>query len=178
MMSQKDAVGLFTFTNTVTQAYYPKSYRSYLAKLFEALLETQAQDVTDVQPVLHSMAEAIKKRSLIVMISDLLDDPERILSGLKHFRNRQHEVIVFHITDPQEEQFKFRGETEFVDSETGEKITVTPWQIRGSYLDAYNSYVQTLKEGCHQVQIEYNPVTTATPFNDLLVKYLIKRRKG
>ncbi len=178
MMSQKDAVGLFTFTNKITQAYYPKAFRSYLAKIFETLLETEAEDTTDVQPVLHQMAEAIKKRSLIILISDLLDEPEKILNGLKHFRNRHHEVIVFHIQDPQEEHFKFRRETEFVDSETGEKIKVTPWQIRGSYLDAYNSYVQTLKEGCHQVQIEYNPVTTATPFNDLLVKYLIKRRKG
>ncbi|MFB3845111.1 MAG: DUF58 domain-containing protein [Candidatus Cloacimonadaceae bacterium] len=178
MMSQKDAVGLFTFTDTITQALYPKAYRSYLSTVFEALLMTEAQDVTNIQPVLHQMAEAIKKRSMIIVISDLLDEPEGILSGLKHFRNHHHEVIVFHIRDPQEEQFKFKRETEFVDAETGEKIRVTPWQIRGAYLDAYNSYIQTLKEGCQQAQIEYNPVTTHTPFDDLLVKYLIKRRKG
>lgn len=178
MMSQKDAVGLVTFTDKITASFLPKAYRSYLAQLYACLLNTVPQDSTAILPVLHQMAEGIKKRSLIILISDLLDDPEAILTALKNFRNRHHEVIVFHIQDPQEEQFKFKRETEFVDSETGEKIKVTPWQIRGQYLDAYNAYVQTLKTGCHQAQIEYNPVTTATPFNDLLVKYLIKRRKG
>jgi len=178
MMSQKDAVGLVTFTNTITQSFLPKAFRSYLAQIFKALLTAEPQDSTDILPVLNQMAEAIKKRSLIILISDLLDEPEKILTGLKNFRNRHHEVIVFHIQDPQEEHFKFRRETEFIDSETKEKIKVTPWQIRGSYLESYNNYIETLKTGCHQAQIEYNPVTTATPFNDLLVKYLIKRRKG
>jgi uncharacterized protein (DUF58 family) len=178
MMGQKDAVGLVTFTDKITSSFLPKAYRSYLAQLFTALLSTQPQETTAILPALQQMAEGIKKRSLIILISDLIDEPEAILTALKNFRNRHHEVIVFHIQDTQEELFKFKGETEFVDSETGEKIKVTPWQIRGNYLEAYQEYVQTLKNGCHQAQIEYNPVTTASPFNDLLVKYLIKRRKG
>jgi len=178
MMSQKDAVGLVTFSNRITQSFLPKAYRSYLAPLFSALLSTEPQDTTALLPVLNQMADAIRKRSLIILISDLIDEPEAILTGLKHFRNRHHEVVVFHIQDPQEEQFRFRRETEFIDAETNEKIRVTPWQIRNAYLANYQSHAQTLKQGCHQAQIEYNPVTTSTPINDLLVKYLIKRRKG
>jgi hypothetical protein len=100
------------------------------------------------------------------------------VEALKHFRSRRHEVLVFHITDPQEKQFRFRHETEFMDSETGEKLTVNPWQIRREYLGAWQDYVRRLREDCHQYQIEYNPVDTSTPLNDLLLKYLLKRRKG
>jgi len=128
MIAQKDAAGLYTFNHKITAAFPPKAIRSYTAQLFSALLDLKAEDKTDVLLPLHQIAELIKKRSLIVVISDLLDEPEKIMEALKHFRTRHHEVLVFHIVDPQEEQFEFKRETQFVDSETGEKITVSPWQ--------------------------------------------------
>lgn len=178
MIGQKDAVGLITFNDRITNQLAPKAYRGYLAQIFRVLAELRPKDSTDLLANLHRAAESIRKRSLIVIISDLLDEPERIVEALKHFRSRKHEVLVFHITDLQEEQFRFKHETEFMDSETGEKLTVNPWQIRNQYLDAYGNYVNKLREDCHQYQIEYNPVSTATPLNDLLLKYLLKRRKG
>ncbi len=178
MMSQKDAVGLVTFNDKITNLLMPKAYRSYLAQIFGTLTDLQPQEQTDILSPLHRIAESIRKRSLIILISDLYDDPQKILTGLKHFRNRHHEVIVFHIQDQMEENFSFKKETLFVDSETGEKILVNPWQIKKEYLENLQEYTQTLKNGCHQSQIEYNPVTTSTPFNDLLLKYLLKRRKS
>ncbi|MDZ4121433.1 MAG: DUF58 domain-containing protein [Candidatus Cloacimonadaceae bacterium] len=178
MMSQKDAVGLVTFNDTITNMLLPKAYRSYLAQIFGVLTNLEPKAETNLLPNLHKIAESIRKRSLIILISDLYDDPQKILTGLKHFRNRHHEVIVFHIQDLMEEQFNFKKETLFVDAETGEKILVNPWQIKKEYLENLASFTEILKNGCHQSQIEYNPVSTATPFNDLLLKYLLKRRKS
>ncbi len=178
MISQKDAAGLITFNDHITANYPPKAYRSYLSQLFTALITLKPAAGTDLATNLHAIAERIRKRSLIILISDLLEDPQKTLEGLKHFTGRHHEVLVFHITDPMEEEFSFRRETEFVDAETNEKITVSPWQIRKEYRAAYGDYVETLRSGCHQHRIEYNPVSTSTPLADLLLKYLLKRRKG
>jgi uncharacterized protein (DUF58 family) len=178
MIGQKDAVGLVTFNQEITAQLPPKAFRGYLPQIFRVLAELEPKDSTRLLENLHKVADIIRKRSLIIVISDLLDDPLKIIEGLKHFRSRHHEVLVFHITDKQEDDFRFKQETEFVDSETGEKLIVNPWQIRGDYLAHYNEHIQTLKSGCHQYQIEYNPVNTSTPLDDLLLKYLLMRQKG
>ncbi len=178
MLAQKDAAGLYTFNHKITNAFPPKAIRSYSAQLFSALINLQPEDKTELLTPLHQIAELIKKRSLIILISDLLDEPQQIMEALKHFRTRHHEVLVFHLSDPQEESFDLKRETQFVDSETGEIITVSPWQIRKEYLDNYGAFTQFLKSECHKHQIEYNPVSTSTPLSDLLLKYLIKRQRG
>lgn len=178
MISQKDAAGLYTFNHKITAALPPKAIRSYTAELFARLIDLRPEDKTDILNPLHQIAELIRKRSLVILISDLLDEPERIMEALKHFRARQHEVLVFHVCDPQEEQFLYKRETEFIDSETGEKITVTPWQIRNEYLTNYNAFTAYMKDECYRNLIEYNPVSIATPLEDLLLKYLVKRNRG
>ncbi|MDD4309121.1 MAG: DUF58 domain-containing protein [Candidatus Cloacimonetes bacterium] len=178
MISQKDAAGLYTFNTKITAAYPPKAIRSYTAQLFTALLNLEAVSETDILTPLHQIAELIRKRSLVILISDLLDDPEKIMAALKHFRTRNHEVLVFHIVDAQEQLFDFKRETQFVDSETGEKITVSPWQIRKEYQENYNSFSLQLKQECHKHRIEYTEVNTSTPLEDLLLKYLIQRKRG
>ncbi len=100
------------------------------------------------------------------------------MEALKHFRARNHEVLVFHIIDPKEEKFDYKREAQFIDSETGEKITVSPWQIHKEYQENYHQFTNYLKRECYKNQIEYNPVDTFTPIEDLLLKYLIKRQKG
>lgn len=178
MISQKDAAGLYTFNTKITAAYPPKAIRSYTAQLFSALLNLEAEDKTDILSPLHQIAELVRKRSLVILISDLLDEPDKIMAALKHFRTRNHEVLVFHIVDRQEQVFDYKRETQFVDSETGEKVTVSPWQIRKEYLENYQAFGELLKRECYKHQIEYNPVSTSTPLADLLLKYLIKRSKG
>ncbi|HOY85017.1 MAG: DUF58 domain-containing protein [Candidatus Cloacimonetes bacterium] len=178
MVGQKDAAGLVTFNERITSMLPPKAYRGYLGQIFRVLAELEPKDSTRLLENLHQIASSIRKRSLIILISDLLDDPARVIEGLKHFRSQHHEVLVFHITDLQEDKFSFRQETEFVDSETGEKIVVNPWQIRGEYLSRYSGHINQLKSGCHQYQVEYNPVSTATPLEDLLLRYLLMRKKG
>ena len=178
MIAQKDAAGLYTFNYKITASFPPKAIRSYTAQLFSALIDLRAEDRTDILKPLHQIAELIRKRSLVILISDLLDEPKLIMEALKHFRTRNHEVLVFHIADPQEELFEYKRETQFIDSETGERITVSPWQIRKEYLENLAAFTATLKNECHKHLIEYIPVTTSTSPEDLLLKYLIKRAKG
>jgi len=178
MISQKDAAGLITFNDRITNMLLPKAFRSYLAQIFGVLIDLKAEAQTDLLENLNRVALMIRKRSLIIVISDLYDDPQKILNGLKHFRSHHHEVLVFHIQDPMEEQFSFSRESVFVDAETGEKVQVNPWQIRSTYLLNHAEFVAQLKTGCHQAKIEYIPVNTGTPFNDLLIKYLLKRSKA
>ncbi|MCK4956190.1 MAG: DUF58 domain-containing protein [Candidatus Cloacimonetes bacterium] len=177
MISQQDAVGLLSYTNKITNYIPPRSMRSYLTILFKTLHNLQPQAKTNTAQVLHSLAERIKKRGLIILISDMMDDPDKILQGLQHFRHHKHEVILFHLQDAKEIDLNFKQETEFIDSETGEKVTVNPWQIRKDYQKAYQQNCEYLKTRCHQSFIEYQPITTTTPFDEALLHYLIKRSK-
>jgi uncharacterized protein (DUF58 family) len=177
MISQQDAVGMLTYADRITGYLPPRSVRSYLNVIFKELFNLKAENKTRTAEILHSLADRIKKRGLIILISDMIDDPDQILQGLQHFRHNKHEVILFHIQDKAEQEFDFKYETEFIDAESGEKIIVNPWQIKKDYLKAYNANSQYLKTKCHESFIEYNPITTETPFDENLLQYLIKRSK-
>lgn len=107
----------------------------------------------------------------------MIDEPDMILQGLRHFRHNKHEIILFHIQDIKEIDFNFKRETQFIDSETGEKVTVSPWQIKKYYSQAYQENVEYLKNRCHKAHIEYNPITTNTSYEEILLNYLIKRSR-
>jgi len=177
MISQQDAVGLLSFTDKITNLIPPRSMKSHLKTIFKELYNLKPKDKTSTVNVLHSLADRIKKRGLVILISDMIDDPEKIMQGLLHFRHQKHEVILFHIQDEQETEFDYKRDTEFIDSETDEKIIVSPWQIRNDYKKAYEENVRFLKDKCHESRIEYNAINTATPFEDSLLQYLIKRSK-
>ena len=177
MITQQDAVGLLSYTDKITGYVPPRSMRSYLNVIFKELYNLKSEETTQTAKVLHSLADRIKKRGLIILISDIIDDPDEILKGLQHFRHARHEVILFHIQDKQEVEFEFKRETEFVDAETGEKIVVSPWQIRNEYKKVYKDNVEYLQRKCYESLIEYNPITTETPFEQNLLNYLIKRSK-
>jgi uncharacterized protein (DUF58 family) len=177
MMSQQDAVGLLTYDEEVTSYLPPRSLRSYLDEIFKNLYNLKAGRKTGTAAVLHKLAEQVRKRGLIILISDMLDDIDELFSGLQHFRHQKHEVILFHIQDIDELDFEFKRETEFVDAETKERITVNPWMIRKDYLRVYDDYTQELKKRCHEAKIEYNRITTSTPFEKNLLDYLIKRSR-
>jgi hypothetical protein len=132
-------------------------------------------ETTDVAATLHQLAEKIRRRGLIVIISDLLDDPDKILWGLKHFRHNQHEVLVFHSLDPFEKTFAYRREAIFKDLETGEEITTQPWHIRGEYVRRMTALTDRYRRECRDSLIDYVPLDTSVPFDRALLAYLSKR---
>ena len=141
MINQKDAVGLILFDNAIRKYISPKTSKSHKNIIFNSLSKCEAGENTNIQLILDSMAERIKKSGLVILISDLLDDPKNVMKGLNHFRHNKQEVIVFHLLDKQEFNFTFNERTKFSDMETGETITTEPWHIQCSYHDKIKLFI-------------------------------------
>jgi len=177
MLKQRDAVGLVTFTDTMKTYLPPRSINSYLTLILKELSRTKSQQQTNIAATLHQMAERINRRGLVILFSDLLDDPKRVMSGLKHFRHKKHEVIVFHILDPMERYFNFKQDGMFEDMESGEKIPTQPWHIRGDYRKLMSQFIDHYKKECLANRIDYVLLDTSEHFDRALMHYLIKRRR-
>lgn len=175
MLKQRDAAGLVVFDERVRSYVPPKSASVHLHALLSTLSGVEPSSGTDAGLALHEMADRIKRRGLIVVLSDLWDDPSRILTGLKHFRHRKHEVIVFHILDPAERDFTFAEEALFKDLETGEEISTLPWQIRSEYQRTMSAHIDRFRRECRQSFVDYVPLDTAIPYDYALFSYLGKR---
>jgi len=177
MMNQQDGVGLVLFDEKVNQFIPPRSNPSHLNTLLSHLGTVEAGLDTQIEPVLHEMAERIKKRGLIILISDLLDDPDNILNGLKHFRHNKQEVIVFHILDQQELEFDFNARTRFKDMESGEEITTEPWHIRKAYAESIEKLQKDYRKKCREYLVDYVPLFTDQSLDKALTEYIRKRKK-
>jgi uncharacterized protein (DUF58 family) len=177
MLRQRDAVGLVTFDDKINRYIPPRGATGQLHVLLEEFARLEPQSLTDFTVPLHEMAERIRRRGLVIVISDLFDDPNTIISGLKHFRHRRHEVIVFQILDPRERDFGFSGEAIFEDMETGEKITTQPWQIKRDYVKQFSSEVERITSECRQANVDYYVIDTSTPFDKALYAFLSKRER-
>ena len=154
MISQQDAAGVVLFDESIRSFIPPKSTPSHLNTLLNALdVEKPGYD-TKIESVLHEMAERINKRGLVIIISDLLDDPKSILNGLKHFRHKNQEVILFHILDRNELEFNFDSRTKFVDMESGDEITTDPWHIKNDYKNLILELQKFYKSQCRYNNID------------------------
>ena len=177
MLKQRDAVGLVTFDEAIRRYIPPRSRSGQLHLLLQELAAQTASDKTDIADTLHEMAERITRRGLIVIMSDLLDEPSKIISGLKHFRHKHHEIILFHILDPRERDFAFPSEAVFKDMETGEELTTLPWQIRKHYQKATSDFSEHIASECRQSRIDYHLIDTSVPFDTALYAFLAKRER-
>jgi uncharacterized protein (DUF58 family) len=177
MLLQRDAVGLSLFDSQIQKILPPRSVSSYLQPILTELDTIQAGKDTDIGGILHTMSERLKRRGLIILISDLYDDPGNVLSGLRHFRYNQHEVLVFHLLDPAELSFDFEGDIEFEDLESGEKIRTYPWYIRQEYIEAVKKFEQSYRRQCREYLIDYHLLTTDQTLDLALMEYMIKRKK-
>lgn len=177
MLGQQDAVGVLTFAEHPLRYVPARAVRSHLDVVLKTLLEAQPQGRTRLGPVLHELAERIKRRGLVVLISDLMDRPAEILEGLQHFRHRQHEVVVFHVLDPDEVDFPYTDTATFVDMESGERLTTEPWEIAKRYRAKLEAWRDHYRRSCREQRIDYVPLDTRTPFDRALLAYLEKRSR-
>jgi uncharacterized protein (DUF58 family) len=175
MLKQKDAVGLVVFAKGIRKYLPPRSARTHLHTVLKELNQVEPAETTDVAATFHQLAERIRRRGLIIIISDLLDEPDKILWGLKHFRYNKHEVLVFHTLDPFEKSFAYRREAIFRDLETGEEISTQPWHIRGEYIRQMTALTDRYRKQCRDSLIDYVPLDTSVPFDRALFAYLSKR---
>ena len=177
MIEQRDAVGLLTFDKKIRKYLPPRSIKSYLPQILRELEQIKCGEVTDVAATFHELAERIHRRGLIIILSDLYDEPENVISGLKHFRHKKHEVIVFHILDPMEIHFDFKKNAVFKDLETGEQLTTQPWHIKSDYQKKVKQFIENYKRQCRLNQIDYVLLESSWDFDRALMEYLIKRKR-
>lgn len=177
MIQQRDAVGLILFDEKIRRYLPPRSVKSYLHQILKELDQTKSSSKTNIAGSLHQMAERIKRRGLIILFSDLFDEPKQVISGLKHFRHKRHEIIVFHILDPLELTFEFEQDAVFKDMETGEEINTQPWHIRKEYQNQVKEFIQTYKKVCRENQIDYITLNTKHDYSRALFEYLLKRKR-
>lgn len=177
MIKQQDSVGLVTFDETIRKNIPPKSGATHLKVILDCLEKTNPGKETHMKGIFRDFSQMVKRRGLIIVISDLLDEPSEVISGLKHFRHRKHEVIVFHLLDHEELTFPFTKTTVFSDLETGERLTVNPGSIRQQYMDSINEFLKEYKQGCFESDMDYFNVDTSTPFDICLSSYLVRRQK-
>ena len=176
MLNQRDAVSLTIFDEKNRGHVPPRSTQGHLNSVLARLEQIKPGNDTRIAPTLHELADKIKKRGLVILISDLLDDPEEVLSGLKHFRHRKHEVIVFHLTDSREKDLDFPLRTRFRDLETGEEITTEPWQIRTAYKRVVEKFQSNYRRQMRKRNIDYVPIQTDQALDLALTHYLTKRK--
>ena len=129
-----------------------------------------------VAELLHQLAESIKRRALVVVISDLFDDADKLLGALKHFRHKKHEVIVFQVLDPAEVTFPFDDVTRIEDLENGREVTSDPRAFRRAYLDELAKFLDEVRGGCRAAQIDYTVAQTSQRFDQFLGAYLARRQ--
>jgi uncharacterized protein (DUF58 family) len=177
MQAQKDAVGLSTFDTKIRDERPASSTRVHLFELLRVLEKTVPGGETSAAKVFGEIAQRIRRRGLVLILSDLYDDPDGMIRAIKQFRYRGHEVIVFHIVDPLEMGFKFKSETLFRDLETGEKLQTQPWVIREEYQKSFLQYVEKMRFALEDSQADYELIDTAKPFDVALMAYLHKRGK-
>ena len=177
MISQQDAAGVVLFDEKIRSFIPPKSTPSHLNTLLNVLDVPEPGNDTKIESVLHQMAERINKRGLVIIISDLLDEPKNVLNGLKHFRHKKQEVILFHILDRNELEFEFDNRTKFVDMESDEEITTDPWHIKNDYKNLILDIQKYYRRNCRLNKIDYVSLFTDDSLDKGLSEYFNKRQR-
>lgn len=174
---QRDAVGLTVFDERIHLRIPPRARRGHLHTILLALERLQASARSDVAKPLEQLADALDKRGLVVLISDLLDEPEAVVKGLKYLHARGMDVIVFHVLDNAELTFPFERATTFRDMESAEEILALPSAVREHYLQQIEALKAAYAHELSVTGIDYTLVSTATPLDAALLTYLNARAR-
>ena len=175
MNRQRDAAGLTAFDERIITMLPASARPGHLNAMPVMLDRLELGTHTNVSKPLHQLADSLSKRGMVVLISDLLDDPDRVIRGLKHFRFRGTDVIVFHLLDPDELAFPFERATRFEDLETREEVMAVPVVVRDHYLKAIGSLIDRYKQELGASGIDYQLLTTDQPLELALLAYLSTR---
>ena len=177
MQRQRDAVGLITFDRRIVDRLPVSARPGHLRTLLLMLDRIRLGEGSDVSKPLHALADALTRRGMVVLISDLLDAPEEIIKGLKHLRYRGSDVIVFHVLDHDELTFPFERATRFRDMETEDEVLAVPPVVREYYLKEIRDLIALYERELRVSGIDYHLLNTTTPLDFALMSYLSTRPK-
>jgi uncharacterized protein (DUF58 family) len=177
VLHQRDAVGLVTFDQEIRQVIRPSSNPTQLKQLLHVMEESTAARKTRTGLIFHDLAERLGRRGIVVIASDLFDDVETMLAGLKHLRHRRHDVIVLHVLDPAEIDFPFQQVTMFKGLEALGDVVAEPRSLQAAYQREIQAFVKRIRVGCRAQQIDYVTIRTDQPLDAVLRAFLSARKK-
>ena len=172
---QRDSVALNVFDNAWREQLPASSNMTQITTLLHTLEQLQPREKTNMGPLLEQLADRVRRRGLVFIISDCFDDVDSLLKGLRHLRFQGHDVTLFHVMHPDEVNFPFTGNTKFDGLEMPEEIKTRPHLIRPAYLKAVQGFLEQLQKGCDAFRVDYVPMRTTTPLTESLTPYLVRR---
>jgi uncharacterized protein (DUF58 family) len=178
LVQQADTVGLVAYDTRVRQMVAPGGSPRHLRRIIHTLDGLQPGGETAIGEVLHSVAERLRRRALIVIVSDLFDDSGTIVRALNHFAHRKHEVVVFQVCDRCELTFPFERQTRFSSLEKDEVVLADPLRIRREYQRQRERHEMEIRQACHRLRIELVRMVTDQPFERRMARYLAERKRG
>ncbi len=178
IMRQRDAVGLITFDEQIKEYIPARCRQPHLMRILRALAQVEAGNKTDTVKPLSDLASSLNKKSMVVLITDLLDDEDRIIGMLQNLRAMGNDVIVFQVMDDAELNFPFNEASEFIDMENNESYITSPAAIRQAYLDNLNEFLAKCKKQCQRSGVDYCLMNTASPLDEALSAYMSKRARS
>jgi uncharacterized protein (DUF58 family) len=177
MARQQDVVGLVAFDQAIRLHLPPASTAAHLDRIFTGLESLTPGRTTAIAGTFHELAERLAKRGLIIIISDLYDEPAEVMRALQHFAYKKHQLMLFHLLDQAELDFPFKRVTSFIDAETHQKIQVDPRAVRQAYQKEVNGFIERYRKECSDRNIEYVLASTARPYDAMLLEYLGRRSR-
>ncbi|GIW88315.1 MAG: hypothetical protein KatS3mg108_2639 [Isosphaeraceae bacterium] len=175
---QGDAVGLACVADGVVTNIPPRRNPAHLTAIFDALEAIEPKGTTRLVPILHELAETIRQRALVVIVSDLFAEPEPLRGAFQHLRFRKHDVAAFHLLDRQELRFEFRRPVRFVDLEGGPALLAEPNEIAERYHKALGAYLEGLTRVVRESAVDYQRVVTDQEYEQVLSRFLVGRMKA
>ena len=175
LLQQRDSCGLVTFDDKVNSYLPPRNNPKHFRLILRELEIAKPGLKTDISTVFHDLAERIKKRGLVIIVSDFFSDIEKTLLGLAHLKHKKHEVIVFHVLDRAEATFPFTDMTLFKGLEQKGDILAEAWSLKQGYLENFRKFEEEIKKGCRSKKIDYVQMLTDEPLDLKLSKYLTTR---
>jgi uncharacterized protein (DUF58 family) len=175
ILQQHDAVGCVAFDERVRATVPTRSQQNHLQAIINALNVTEPRDKTAMLAVFREVAESFPRRGLMVLVSDLLADPQGTMRGLRLLRQRGHDVVVFHVLDDDELEFPFTGPTRFDGLESLDYLNCNPRALREGYLAALQSFLEDVRRGCARNGIDYVLIRTSQSLDTALTAFLSRR---
>lgn len=177
-MYQGDAVGMTCCRAKIDEDIPPRRNPAHLKHIFDTLGTLTPGGTTGLVDSLHALAEKIRRRALVVVISDLFHDPEELLHCFRHLHYRKHDLAVFHLLDRQEVDFKFDRPIRFQDMETAQSVIAEPSVIQSRYRSALDAYLDRLRTGCFEFKADYRLTITDQDYEKALADFLLARLRG
>lgn len=178
VMRQRDAVGLITFDDEVREYIPPKCRQPHLMRILRSLSQVESGLKTDAVKPLTDLAASLNKKSMVVLITDMLDDEQRVINTLQNLRAMGNDVLAFQIMDDAELNFPFNEASEFIDMESNESYITSPAAIRKAYLENLNEFLSYCKKQCQSSGVDYCLLNTAEPLDVALSSYMSKRARS